>query len=51
MTAATAAGRFAAEDPAGRLYCSIAVRVLRAPCCKHQHSAANMDSIMFRADK
>ena len=49
--AATAAGGFAAERPAGRRYRLIAASALRAPCCRRRRSAANAGSVVLRADE
>jgi len=50
-TAATAAGEFAAERPAGRQYKSIAAGALQAPCCsKAPALSSKYDSVTLRAD-
>ena len=50
-TAATAVGGFAAERTVDRRYRPTAAgAVLRAPCTRRRLSAANVDSVMLRAD-
>ena len=50
-TAATAVGGFAAERTVDRRYRPTAAGdVLRAPCSRRRRSAANVDSVMLRAD-
>jgi len=50
-TAATAVGGFAAERTVDRRYRpTAAAAVLRAPCRRRRRSAANVDSVMLRAD-
>jgi len=50
-TAATAAGGFAVERPAGRRYRLIAAGALRALCCRRRRSVANAGSVVLRTDE